>query len=170
MTSRFITIETDWVCIFQASIWMQFQNSVLVSCVYLERSPTQSSFVISIYKDTDSREPHAHSGWCPSRMIVVWVTFIPAHQLTDFQGFRWPLKATPLDYSAQPKLRDCQLVNADYNTGFQLLHLLDILQVSNPNIYVQRVYLSTILKDLFLQVPPPSLNRKFWLKGKVSLL
>jgi hypothetical protein len=35
---------------------------------------------------------------------------------------------------------------------------------------VQRVYLSTILKDLFLQVPPPSLNRKFWLKGKVSLL
>lgn len=141
-------------------------------------SPTQSSFVISIPKDTDFNEPYAHSGWCPSRVTVVWVTFNPTHQLTDAQGFRWPLKAAPLDYSAQWKLPDNLSVlirTLVFNFSISWLCCRFQIQTFMCKVFIQNFdrFILTVVFFLFLTVvfsPPHHETQKFYWKEKLAFL
>lgn len=141
-------------------------------------SPTQSSFVISIPKDTDFNEPHAHGGWCPSRVTVVWVTFNPTHQLTDAQGFRWPLKAAPLDYSAQWKLPvnlSVLIRTLVFNFSiswlccrFQIQTFMCKVFIQNFDRFILTVVFFSVFNSCFFS--SSSWNTEILLKGKVGFL
>lgn len=141
-------------------------------------SPTQSSFVISIPKDTDFNEPCAHGGWCPSRVTVVWVTFNPTHQLTDAQGFRWPLKAAPLDYSAQWKLPvnlSVLIRTLVFNFSISWLCCRFQIQTFMCKVFIQnfdRFFLTVVFFSVFNSCfsPPHHETQKFYWKEKLAFL